>query len=82
MGKKDVYYSYDVDTGEIVGKTRFNDDDSIDTWSGINATGYSHKKYSNPSSFAQGGIGDVYNREVGEDCEKSWIDRDGVMDKK
>ena len=63
MGKKDVYYSYDIDSGEIVSKTRFNDDGSVDKWDSINEKGYSHDKFSGSTSFWVNDSGDVQSRE-------------------
>jgi len=79
MGKDDLYYSYDIETDEIVSKTRFNDDGSIDRWDGINQPGYGHAKYSSSEKFAFDDKGDVYNRSVGEDKDREWDDRDGVL---
>ena len=85
MGKDDVYYSYDIDaddfSDEVVAKTRFRDDGKIDRWDGINDSGYSHDVYSSPEEFAKGEKGDVYSRSIGEDPDKEWEDRDGVMNK-
>lgn len=80
MGSKDVFYSWDVDTGEIVGKTRFNDNGTIDKWSGINEKGYGHEKYSNSDSYAKQESGDIYSRSIGEDPDRTWSDRDGVFE--
>ena len=78
MGKNDSYYSYDIDTGETVSKTRFNQDGSIDRWDGINESGYGHNKYSSSEKFKDQGAGDIYSRPVGADGSKNWDDRDGI----
>ena len=79
MGKDDTYYSYDVDTGALVAKTRFNDDGSIDRWNGINQPGHGHDKYSSSEAFRDQDKGDTYSRGVNEDKNKSWKDKDGVL---
>lgn len=81
MGKNDVIFSYDVDTGKIVGKTQFNDDGTIDRYTGINKNGYSHDKYSSSKTYSEQGKGDIYNRPFGEDKGREWKDRDGVFGK-
>ena len=80
MGSKDVYYSYDVDTDEIVAKSRFNDDKTIDRWEGINNPGYSHDVYHDSEEYAGQGKGSVYSRSIGQNPSKQWQDRDHVMD--
>ena len=79
MGKDDTYYSYDVDTDEIVAKTRFNDDGSVDRWDGINDKGYAHDKYSSSRSFSENDSGDTYHRGINEDKDRTWKDKDGVL---
>jgi len=75
---KNIYYSYDIDTGDLVAKTRFNDDGSIDRWEGINEPDYTHDKFSSSARFARGGNGDIFSRH-GSNGGKTWDDRDGVM---
>ena len=79
MGSKDTYYSYDVETGQIVSKTRFNDNGTVDRWEGIQKKGYSHDVYSGSTEFAAQEKGSVFSRPRMKNPNKTWQDRDGVF---
>ena len=77
MSNKDSYYSYDVDTDEIVAKTVFSDNGRVDRFDGINKPGYGHKAFEDGKALAKDEP--TWSRSVGEDPDREWKDRDGVL---
>lgn len=76
---KPIFYQIDSETNEPNKKIRFRPDGTIDEWKGITEKGYSHDVYSDKSHYVNEDSGDVFTRAIGDDTNKTWSDRDGVL---
>ena len=84
-------YSYTTDDdGNVVGKTVYNDDGTVDEYySDDNFETHSHDKYSDMDTYidsvdaafnGEDSDGDIYSRDADEDSDNHpWTDYDGVL---